>query len=477
MNHSITSRFFYHIYPLGMCGAPSRNDFTQAAGSGLKSLKERIPHLSYLGVNAVYIGPLFESMAHGYDTVDYFHVDRRLGTNDDLKDLVKALHEAGIAVILDAVLNHTGRNFFAFRDLQEKGRASPYATWYRGVDFSRKSPAGDNFAYEGWSGYYDLAKLNTGTPEVREHLFSAVKFWIDEFGVDGLRLDAADVLAPDFLDALSSFAKSIKPDFWLMGEVVHGDYRNWAAPGRLDSVTNYELYKGLWSSFNDRNFFEIAWSLNRQFGSEGMYRDRVLYNFLENHDVNRVTSVLKSSAHLVPLYGLLFTVPGVPSLYYGGEWGIRGEKKNGSDAELRPVVRETAEHGAYSGVPAECAPKVDSAKLEDAIKRFARIRAETPALREGTYRQLHVASEQFAFIREMPGRSDAGAGEGGGTGAAIIIVNAAATEARLSLRPGMKAGSDGHWRDAVEGRVSCDARGGELHACVPPCSIVILTRG
>ena len=242
-------------------------------------------------------------------------------------------------------------------------------------------------------------------------------------------------------------------------------------------MTNYELYKGLWSSFNDRNFFEIAWSLNRQFGSEGMYRDRVLYNFLENHDVNRVTSVLKSSAHLVPLYGLLFTVPGVPSLYYGGEWGIRGEKKNGSDAELRPVVRETAEHGAYSGVPAECAPKVDSAKLEDAIKRFARIRAETPALREGTYRQLHVASEQFAFIREMPGRSDAGAGEGGGTGAAIIIVNAAATEARLSLRPGMKAGSDGHWRDAVEGRVSCDARGGELHACVPPSSIVILTRG
>ncbi len=469
MNHSISSRFFYHIYPLGMCGAAPRNDFLQPAGSGLKELRERIPHLSYLGVNAVYIGPLFESTAHGYDTVDYFHVDRRLGTNDDLKGLVQSLHTAGIAVILDAVLNHTGRHFFAFRDLQEKGSESPYSSWYRGVDFSRKSPAGDNFTYEGWSGHYDLAKLDTDSPAVREHLFSAVKFWIDEFGIDGLRLDAADVLAPDFLDALSAYAKSLNPDFWLMGEVVHGDYRNWVRPGRLDSVTNYELYKGLWSSFNDRNFFEIAWSLNRQFGTEGMYRDRVLYNFLENHDVNRVASILKSSAHLVPLYGLLFTVPGIPSVYYGGEWGLCGEKKNGSDAELRPPVRETAEHGRHSGVPAACAPRADSAALENAIRLFARIRAETPALMEGTYRQLHVASEHFAFIRELPG-----GGDGGNGGAAIVIINASNSEVTLALH--VSSGSEGRWHDRASHGVSFEARSGELRVSAPPLCILILTK-
>lgn len=463
-----SNAFFYHIYPFGMCGSPARNDFTAAPGNGLRALKDRIPHLQYLGINAVYIGPLFESTAHGYDTVDYHHVDRRLGTDEDLKDLVSAFHEAGIAVVLDAVLNHTGRHFFAFRDIQEKGPASRFASWYRGVDFSRRSPAGDAFAYEGWSGHYDLAKLDTENAAVREHLFSAVRRWIEEFGIDGLRLDAADVLSPDFMDALSSFAKSLKSDFWLMGEVVHGDYRNWARAGRLDSVTNYELYKGLWSSFNDRNFFEIAWSLNRQSGPDGMYRDIGLYTFVENHDVNRVASVLKDDAHLYPLYGLLFTVPGIPSLYYGGEWGLRGEKKNGSDAELRPPVRETAEHGLHSGVPAECESRIDSGALERAIKDFARVRAEVPALREGSYRQLHVSPEQFAFIREPP--------EGARYGAAIVAVNSSGNEARVPVVTGLGERADGTWKDALDRDASFTAHGGTIHATVPARSIRILTR-
>jgi glycosidase len=463
-----SNAFFYHIYPLGMCGAPARNDFSSSPGNGLRALKDRIPHLRYLGVNAVYIGPLFESAAHGYDTVDYHHVDRRLGTDEDLKELVSAFHEEGIAVVLDAVLNHTGRHFFAFRDIQEKGPASPYASWYRGVDFSRASPAGDAFMYEGWSGHYDLAKLDTENPAVREHLFSAVRRWIEEFGIDGLRLDAADVLSPDFMDALSAFAKSLKSDFWLMGEVVHGDYRNWARAGRLDSVTNYELYKGLWSSFNDRNFFEIAWSLNRQSGPEGMYRDIELYTFVENHDVNRVASVLKTEGHLWPLYGLLFAVPGVPSLYYGGEWGLRGEKKNGSDAELRPPVRETAEHGRHCGVPSACASRIDAGALELAIKRFAQVRAETQALREGRYRQLHVSSEQFAFIREPR--------EGARYGAAVVVVNSSESEARVPVVTGLGERADGTWKDALDQGAAFAAHEGTLHATVPARSIRILTR-
>ena len=399
MKFTIANRFFYHIYPLGMCGAPLKNDFTSLARDGLKKLIDRVPHFLSLGVNAIYIGPLFESTAHGYDTLDYWYVDRRLGTNEDLTAFVSKCHENGIAVVLDAVLNHTGRHFFAFRDLQEKGAASVYKDWYKGVDFAKKSPAGDNFCYEGWSGNYDLVKLNTSNPAVAEHLFCAVRHWIEDFGIDGLRLDAADVLESHFMDALASFCQTVKTDFWLMGEVVHGDYTKWARPARLDSVTNYELYKGLWSSFNDHNFFEISWTLNRQFGTEGFYKNLHLYNFVENHDVNRLASVLKDTAHIFSVYALLFTVPGIPSVYYGGEWGLRGIKKNVSDAELRPQIKETIDHGASSGVSPECKPLIDSVALENMIRILSRIRKDHPALRSLGYRQLHISSDQFVFSR------------------------------------------------------------------------------
>lgn len=461
MKSSISSRIFYHIYPLGMCGAPAHNDFSSPAGDGLNRLTGRIPHLVSLGVNAVYIGPLFESTAHGYDTVDYYHVDRRLGTNADLSNLVRKMHDHGIAVILDAVLNHTGRDFFAFRDLQKNGSASPYRDWYLNVDFSKRSPAGDPFSYEGWAGHYSLAKLNTASEAVREHLFGAVKFWIDEFGIDGLRLDAADVLAPDFMDALSLFCRSVKSDFWLMGEVVHGDYRNWAQAGRLDSVTNYELYKGLWSSFNDHNFFEAAWSLNRQYGKDGVYRDLALYNFVDNHDVNRVASVLRDQDHLVALYGLLFTIPGVPSIYYGSEWGLRGEKVSGSDALLRPAITETADHGAHSGVPAACKPMVDSGRLENAIRLFSRLRKEHAALREGSYSQIHVSSDQFAFLRES------------GEDRAIVAVNAAKADCVVSIPSGVP---EGIWVDRLAPSRRAQASGGKIEIAVPANGIAILVR-
>jgi glycosidase len=354
-----------------------------------------IPRLEALGINAVYIGPLFESTAHGYDTLDYYHVDRRLGNNDALRALVRAFHDRGFIVILDGVFNHTGRHFFAFRDLVEKRAASAYRDWYYRLDFNGHSPLGDPFRYEGWHGCYDLVKLNGASREVREHLFGAVKFWIEEFEIDGLRLDAADQLTPDFMDALSVRCKKMKRDFWLMGEVIHGDYRDWAREGRLDSVTNYELYKSLWSSFNDRNFFELSWSLNRQSGPDGMYRNLKLYTFADNHDVNRAASILRNQAHLFPLYGLLFTVPGIPSIYYGSETGIRGEKRNNSDSALRPAWEYDAEK-----LPPENRPAIDGGALTGLIRDLIRLRKENPALRDGDYRGLLIAHEQFAFLRE-----------------------------------------------------------------------------
>ncbi len=455
MRTNITSETFYHIYPLGACGAPSRNDFTSPAGAGIRKLIDSLPRLSAQGITAIYIGPLFESTAHGYDTLDYRWVDRRLGTNDDLKAFTAACHARNIKVVLDAVLNHTGRHFFAFRDLQERGVDSPYRDWYRGVDFSGKSPLGDGFSYEGWSGHYDLAKLDTGNPGVREHLFSAVRFWIETFDIDGLRLDAADVLPGEFMDALAAFTRSLKGDFWLLGEVVHGDYREWAREGRLDSVTNYELYKGLWSSFNDENFFEIAWTLNRQFGHEGMYRHLALYNFADNHDVVRVASVLKKPGHLFPLYGLLFTVPGVPSIYYGSEWAIEGERTEQSDAALRPALDLESDR-SIGGIGADLARE---------IARFIKIRKDLPALREGEYRQLFVASRQFAFSREITG--------GTGRGVKVIVaVNAADTPETIDIA----MPESGVWTDALDGNARFEESDGTLSVSVGPSWLRILVK-
>jgi len=393
MSHWSRDSIFYHIYPLGLTGAPERNDFVAPPTPRLDQLHGWIGHLKELGINALYLGPLFESTAHGYDTVDYYHVDRRLGTDESLVQLSAALHENGIRLVLDGVFNHVGRDFWAFRDVLARGPDSPYCDWFANLRFDMRSPCGDPFNYQGWAGNYDLVKLNTRHPAVKEHLFDAVAHWIHTFDVDGLRLDAADVIHLGFLKELAAFCRAQKPDFWLMGEIVHGDYRRWANPQTLDSVTNYECYKGLYSSLADANYFEIAYALNRQFAEGGLYADLPLYTFVDNHDVNRVASNLPTAAHLYPLYFLVFTMPGVPSIYYGSEWGLEGKRSSHSDRRLRPTLDlAQARHGS------------PTPELAEAIARLARLRHGSPALRRGDYRQLHVDHQQLAFARQADGQ-------------------------------------------------------------------------
>lgn len=387
--HWAQDAFFYHIYPLGMCAAPEKNDFNAPAVARLDQIYSWMDHLQMLGVNAVYLGPLFESESHGYDTADYYWVDRRLGTNDTLRNLVAEFHRRGMRVILDAVFNHVGRKFWAFRDVLEKGQGSPYCSWFKGLRFDERSPYQDPFTYETWSGYYSLVKLDLQNTDVRSHLFGAVEQWVHEYDIDGLRLDAADCLADDFLMALSSFSHSLKPDFWLMGEIVAGDYRHWVNDKMLDSVTNYECYKGLFSSHNDKNYFEISYSLNRQFGAQGIYQNMPLYNFADNHDVDRVASTLTNPAHIFPLYSLLFTMPGIPSIYYGSELGIKGKKVNGDDSPVRPALE-------YS----QALVQNEFPDLTQSIAQLARVRSQSNALRCGSYRQIYVSHEQIVFMRE-----------------------------------------------------------------------------
>ena len=371
---------FYHMYPLGMTGAPKHNDPAEAAGR-FKELFQWIPHIKSLGCNAIYIGPLFESTSHGYDTRDYKLVDRRLGDNQAFKDFVKQCHDSGIKVAVDGVFNHTGREFFAFKDIQEKKWDSPYRDWYRGVSFDWQSPCGDSFGYEAWQGHFELPCLNLFNPDVRSYLFDVIRFWIDEFDIDGIRLDCANVLDFNFMKEMRSQTEAMKEDFWLMGEVIHGDYSRWVNNEMLHSVTNYELHKSLYSGFNDHNFFEIAHNVRRL---EAIGRQ--LYTFVDNHDEDRIATKLKLREHLFPIYICLFTLPGIPSIYYGGEWGIEGKRTNTSDEALRPAISIEQEGELHC-------------ELTDLIAQLGQIHSQQEPLHTGRYQELLLTNRQYAFAR------------------------------------------------------------------------------
>ncbi len=373
--------FFYHIYPLGFCGAEKTNDFTQPVQSRLKKIQDWLPHIQKLGVNALYIGPLFESSAHGYDTADYFYVDRRIGTNEELKRLSQEIHKRGMRLVFDAVFNHVGRHFFAFRDVLQKKKKSVYCDWFC-LDFSKDNHYGDGFCYEGWAGCDDIVKLNLAHAPVREYLFSVVSYWIREFFIDGLRLDAANCLSRQFIRELSSHCRNEKSDFWLMAEFVYGDYARLLMPQMCHSVTNYEAYQALHSGANQGNMAEIASALNRQFHKQnGVYCGQMLYNFLDNHDVSRIASVVREKQKLFPLYTLLFTIPGIPSVYYGSEWGVIGERSKG-DEQVR-----------------NCLFLQDDNFLTKHIRRLAECRRRYPALIYGDFRILQISRDVLVFSR------------------------------------------------------------------------------
>jgi glycosidase len=381
----------YHIYPLGFCGAPKFNEDT-APVNRIKKVIDWIPHLKEMNIGAVYFGPVFESVEHGYDTTDYKKIDNRLGTNEDFKEVCKALHAEGIRVILDGVFNHVGRRFPQFVDIQEKGQASPYCSWFENLNFGGNSPCGDPFWYEGWHGFYNLVKLNLKNPAVCDYLEDVVAGWIEEFDIDGIRFDAADCIDFDFFKRIRHFTKSRKEDFWLMGEIIHGDYKRWANPEMLDSVTNYECYKGIYSSHNTKNYFEIDYSINRQFGTNGaIYKGIDIYNFVDNHDVNRLASTLSNQADLENCYTLMYAMPGIPSIYYGSEYGIKGIHENNSDDGLRPCIELSD-------------MKSENTALYKHIVRLGRIYHAYPAMRNGDYHTVIIRNQQMVFLKEYNGQ-------------------------------------------------------------------------
>jgi len=399
---------FYHIYPLGLTGAPKENDYGTPVHR-LNTLLPWIDHIKEIGCTALYIGPLFESVGHGYETTDYKKLDSRLGTNEDLTNFVKACHDKGIRVIFDGVFNHTGRDFFAFKDIQKNRENSPYVNWYCNVNFGGNTEYNDGFSYENWGGYNLLVKLNQRNPEVQNYICDVIRFWVSEFDIDGIRLDAADVLDFDFMRVLRHTADEVKKDFWLMGEVIHGDYSRWVNGQTLHSVTNYALHKALYSGHNDHNYFEIAHTV-KYLQNMG---DLDLYNFVDNHDVERIHTKLQNKAHFAPIHVLLYTLPGVPSIYYGSEFGIDGKKEKFSDASLRPALDLKDYADAVTKNPCTAL-----------IAALGKVRQGTPALSYGSYSELALTNRQFAFARDLDGVR------------VIVTVNNDDSEAEMNLPTG-----------------------------------------
>ena len=375
---------FYQIYPLGFCGAPFEND--GVLEHRIRKVEEWIPHMKKLGINAVYFSPVFESDTHGYNTRDYKKLDVRLGTNEDFKQVCEKLHENGIRVVLDGVFNHVGRGFYQFQDVIRNRENSPYLNWFH-INLGGNSGYNDGLWYEGWEGNYDLVKLNLQNEEVVQHIFDAVRYWVEEFQIDGLRLDVAYCLDENFVRRLRSFTDGLKEDFYLLGEMLHGDYNRMVNDAMLHSATNYECYKGLYSSFNSMNLFEIVHSLLRQFGPENwtLYKGKHMLSFVDNHDVTRVASILNNEKHLPLIYALCFGMPGIPCVYYGSEWGAKAEKNQGD-----PALRACFEAPVFN-------------ELSEWISRLAAAKKHSKALNYGDFRSVVLTNRQCIFERKTEG--------------------------------------------------------------------------
>lgn len=326
----IDHALLWHVYPLGFLGAEP-----EATGDGvhhrLGGLEPWLDHAIALGASGILLGPVFASSTHGYDTVDYFRVDPRLGDEDDLVALFAAAHARGLRVVLDGVFNHVGQGFERFTTTLEQGPGSPAADWFH----LRWPDDGGPVEHDDFEGHSALVALNHDNPAVADHVASVMEYWLER-GADGWRLDAAYAVPPSFWAPVLERVRAAHPDVYVVGEVIHGDYAGIVRESGMDAVTQYELWKAVWSSLNDANAHELAHALGRHAEFSEAF---VPMTFLGNHDVTRIASRLEDPRHVAHALAVLLTVAGTPSIYAGDELGFEGVKEDraGGDDAIRPA--------------------------------------------------------------------------------------------------------------------------------------------
>jgi cyclomaltodextrinase / maltogenic alpha-amylase / neopullulanase len=308
---------WWHVYPLGFTGADTTGA-DRSPAPRLDHLIRWLDHAVELGVNGLALGPVFVSGSHGYDTVDHDHVDPRLGGDEAFGRLVGAARERGLRIMLDGVFNHVGREF--------TGLDGPRAGWLR------RDRQGRVATFEGHDG---LLALDHSNPDVAEYVATVMTHWLD-LGADAWRLDAAYAVPPEFWPGVLDRVRRAHPDVYVLGEMLHGDYAGYVQRSGLDSVTQYELWKAIWSSISDVNFFELDWTLRRH---NELLATFVPYTFVGNHDVSRLATAIADPRHRMHAVALLFCLGGTPAVYYGDELGLTGRKEDrvGGDDAVRPT--------------------------------------------------------------------------------------------------------------------------------------------
>ena len=368
----------WHVYPLGFVGAPARLE-SQEVSHRLAHLEAWLDHAVALGCSGLALGPVFSSASHGYDTLDYFTIDPRLGDDDDFDHLLQAAHARGLSVLLDGVVNHVSRRNRIVQDAQSAGPDSDAGRMVRWC-------AGHLDVFEGHS---DLVALNHDNPAVREHVTRIMNYWCGR-GVDGWRLDAAYSVNPEFWAAVLPPVREKHPDVWIFGEVIHGDYAGIVRASGMDSVTQYELWKGIWSSIESRNFFELDHALGRHNEFSDVFTP---VTFVGNHDVTRIASRVGQDGAVLAT-AILATIGGIPLIYYGDELASRGvkEERFGGDDDIRPV---------FPASPADLSNL--GADTLRAHQNLLGLRRRHPWLVDARTESLDLTNERYVYRTGVPG--------------------------------------------------------------------------
>ena len=368
----------WHVYPLGFVGAPARLE-SQEVSHRLAHLGAWLDHAVALGCSSLALGPVFSSASHGYDTLDYFTIDPRLGDDDDFDHLLQAAHARGLSVLLDGVFNHVSRRNRIVQDAQSAGPDSDAGRMVRWCE-------GRLDVFEGHS---DLVALNHDNPAVREHVTRIMNYWCGR-GVDGWRLDAAYSVNPEFWAAVLPPVREKHPDVWIFGEVIHGDYAGIVRASGMDSVTQYELWKGIWSSIESRNFFELDHALGRHNEFSDVFTP---VTFVGNHDVTRIASRVGQDGAVLAT-AILATIGGIPLIYYGDELASRGvkEERFGGDDDIRPV---------FPASPADLSNL--GADTLRAHQSLLGLRRRHPWLVDARTESLDLTNERYVYRTGVPG--------------------------------------------------------------------------
>ena len=471
----------WQVYPLGFCGAPRhREDLTGEGYGGAdgENVVHRLPrldgwldHLVSLGANVLLLNPVFDSVSHGYDTLEHRRLDPRLGDEADFDALVAACRERGIRVVLDGVFNHISRL---------------HPTARRAVAAGPGTEEGDRIRWSGTSPYGfegndDLVEVDLADPVVQDRVVEIMGRWLER-GADGWRLDAMYAAGAEAWAPILERVRAAHPEAWLLGEVIHGDYPAVAAASGADSITQYELWKAIWSSLREKNLFELAHALGRHQGFLDLFRvagaGALPLTFVGNHDTTRIASQLADGRDLAAAIGLLALLPGIPALYAGDEFGAVGVKEDraGGDDAIRPwfpgspeeVVAAHEASDAGGSAPRSLqllAPEAAGRILEVHRRLFSLRRRERWLTTASVAVDEATLTNTWAQILLTPSADDGAAAVDGERPAPLVLVLNLGDEARPA---------PGEVLEAVSGADMLDAVGPAPDGTVPAHGIAVV---